>query len=54
MSVRYRAIAAAYSRKLRQGVRYQQEVITVRLHQWWHRMASISPRLAGKAPQERF
>ena len=40
--------------ELRQGVRYQQEVITVRLHQGWHRMASISPCLAGKAPQERF
>ena len=40
--------------ELRQGVRYQQEVITVRLHQGWHRMASISPRLAGEAPQERL
>ena len=53
MSVRYRAIPAAYSRNCGK-VRYQQEVITVHLHQGWHRMASISPRLAGKAPQERF
>ena len=40
--------------ELRQGVGYQQEVITVRLHQGRHRVASISPCLAGKAPQERF
>ena len=40
--------------ELRQGVRCQQEVITLRLHQGCHRMASISPRLARKAPQERF
>ena len=33
---------------------YQQEVITLRLHQGRHNMAGISPRLAGKAPQERF
>ena len=35
-------------------MRYQQEVVTLRLHQGRPSMAIISPRLAGKPPQERF
>ena len=54
MSVRYCANRCRIVQELRQGVRYQQEVIIVRLQQRRHGMASISLSIARKAPQEGF